>query len=62
MGLGDVTRQCIRCGRQITACNGFGLARDWGKRVPIREHCGWCVEWMEQLTHQQRREYLLSLD
>lgn len=57
-----MTRQCIRCGREITACNGFALARDWGKRLPIREHCGRCVEVLAMMSDEQRRDYLFSLE
>ena len=57
-----MTRFCIRCGSEISASFGFGLARDWGKRVPIREHCGRCAEWLELLSAEERREYFLSID
>jgi hypothetical protein len=54
-------RTCFRCGREITACMGFGLARDWlSGRRPIREHCGWCVEWLE--AHGQTEAYLRSFE
>jgi hypothetical protein len=35
----------LRCAREITACNGFALARDLlSGRRPVREHCAFCVE------------------
>jgi hypothetical protein len=56
-----MTRACIRCGREITACMGFSLARDMlSGRRPIREHCGWCVEELE--ITGQRDSYLNNLD
>jgi hypothetical protein len=57
----SATRQCIRCSGTITKCDGFALARDWGKHIPMREHCARCVEWLETLSPEQRREYLLLL-
>ena len=37
-------RRCIGCHAPITACMGFGLARDIvAERWPVRELCGKCV-------------------
>ena len=37
-------RRCIGCDAEITACMGFGLARDIvAERWPVRELCGKCV-------------------
>src|SRR5687768_15121251 len=44
-----VSRACIGCGTEITACMGFGLARDHLAKMetgilrPVRELCGKCV-------------------
>lgn len=36
-----MTRRCIGCATEITACFGFGLARDIvNERYPVRELCG----------------------
>ena len=54
-------RSCLRCGREIILCNGFTLARDIvSGRVPIREHCGRCVTWLE--ITGQAESYLQSID
>ena len=44
-----VARRCIRCGREITKCDGFVLARDlatWPARITPapREQCQVCVD------------------
>ncbi len=58
------TRNCLRCGSEITACNGFVLARDmllamdgriqWRQ---VREHCGMCREWLMTLTNRRQKKY-----
>jgi hypothetical protein len=60
-------RHCIRCGAEITLCNGFTLARDWlaadDGRIPwikVREHCGECAEWFA-LHPRLARRWLLAL-
>jgi hypothetical protein len=38
-------RRCIGCATEITACMGFGLARDIvAERYPVRELCGRCAD------------------
>ena len=40
---------------------GFSLGRDIvSGRIPVREHCGYCVEWLE--SHKVAEEYLKSID
>jgi hypothetical protein len=55
-------RHCIGCDKEITACNGFQLARDFiahcnKERTTIRELCGVCAlkaemnpQWFEQVV------------
>ena len=56
-----VSRSCYRCNREIILCNGFTLARDLvSGRIPIREHCGLCVTWLEMTGTAEA--YLRGLD
>jgi hypothetical protein len=57
LAMGEQVRHCARCGREITACMGFALGRDISSgRRPVREHCGFCVEWLDSSGSSQ--EYL----
>ena len=55
-------RTCLRCGREIILCNGFTLARDIvSSRIPPREHCGICIEWLGTLDSSIRESYLKEI-
>jgi hypothetical protein len=57
-----MVRVCCRCGREITLCNGFTLGRDIvSGRIPPREHCGVCVEWLGTLEASMREFYLKEI-
>jgi hypothetical protein len=58
----DDKRTCCRCGREIVLCNGFTLARDIvDERIPTREHCGVCVEWLANIEASMREFYLRGI-
>lgn len=63
---GGPVRNCLRCGREITACFGGVLVRDQlaaedGKIAysQVREHCGHCV--LELDLKGETQEYLRSI-
>lgn len=50
------SRQCMKCGTPITACNGFVLMRDLlpvlegNAPDEVREACGRCVDFIDPAT------------
>jgi len=57
----------MKCGVEITACNGFVLARDWLSAMDglipwtsVREHCGKCVTELSLLP-DEGQAYLIGI-